>query len=52
MMCVEIEETEGTAAFRLLMQRTGGGDHVTDELISNIKLIAGMVDNLYVKTSV
>lgn len=34
------------------LQRIESGETVCDELMSNIELIAGIVDNLYVKTSV
>lgn len=34
------------------LQRIGSGENIGDELMSNIELIMGIVDNLYVKTSV
>lgn len=34
------------------LQRIGSGENIDDELMSNIELIMGIVDNLYVKTSV
>ena len=34
------------------LQRIESGGTVDDELMSNVKLIAGIIDNLYIKTNI